>query len=829
MHSLMMDSLTPILAQNIFVSIWSTLWPYFAMLGGFSVIVFVHELGHFAVAKWADVRVEKFAIGFGRELFGFTRGETRYSFNMLPLGGYVKMLGQEDFDDKAKELMFNDDPRSFVNKPVSHRMAIVSAGVIMNILFACFLFMIVFMIGMEAVAPRIARVEPDSPAEKAGLLPGDIIREINGERILEFNEILFAVLLATPHEPIEFVVERNGEILPPIRMTPEYRMPTSKNDIQRQIVGISSGVTPTIIAIGPQIDSTKPDQPHLYDVLVEVGGIEVTQDNVSEVYAMLAYNSSDIIVLRSDKNLPDEEPKRVRVTIPPLFSLYPSNMLDPGTVSVLGLTPLVRIRGSSNGGRGYLGGLEAGDTILSWNDQPYPKGVDIIRSVRNNPERDISYRVQKSDGRIVQDFVRPKSNRKGAGTIQAVAQAINNNDDEEDTPRAFFTEILAGGIADNAGIEVGDVILDIHQNHYPTMIQVERVIQNNRNKEIRITVEKPDGQKFQKRLVPIPSGVINTGMDLLAEDIMVIGHIVEEINGRPSPAAESGIPPGVRLLSVNDTSISRWQELIDVFSNHAGRSVRIAYLDHSGQTKNVSFSIPHSLRTILGVGTEARIVRIDGKDEVKVRVGSMTEVVSIQYHEGIRQKLKKLVNQKKVPVEYRENSLGELKTAYVDITEDMVDPWLGRINYSPNILLAEERILLKGEGALDAVSIGIHKTYYFIFQVYRFLERLIFTRSVSVESVSGPLGIIDMGGQIAKTGLVKFLFFLAIISANLAVINFLPFPIVDGGLMVFLIIEKIKGSPVSLKVQVATQMIGLFFIIGFFIFVTYQDVLRMTG
>ena len=130
---------------------------YFAMIFfGFSMVIFVHELGHFLVAKWAGVRVEKFAIGFGKELIGFTRGETRYSFNVLPLGGYVKMLGQEDFDDKAQELRFKDDPRSFVNKPVGRRMAIVSAGVIMNTLFAGLLFMIVFMIGKEAVATRIA-------------------------------------------------------------------------------------------------------------------------------------------------------------------------------------------------------------------------------------------------------------------------------------------------------------------------------------------------------------------------------------------------------------------------------------------------------------------------------------------------------------------------------------------------------------------------------------------------------------------------------------------------------------------------------------------------
>ena len=98
-----------------------------------------------------------------------------------------------------------------------------------------------------------------------------------------------------------------------------------------------------------------------------------------------------------------------------------------------------------------------------------------------------------------------------------------------------------------------------------------------------------------------------------------------------------------------------------------------------------------------------------------------------------------------------------------------------------------------------------------------------------MESISGPLGIVHIGGRIARMGLVSFMFFMAIISANLAVINFLPLPIVDGGLMMFLIIEKIKGSPVSLRVQVATQVVGLFLIIGLFVFVTYNDALRLWG
>ena len=325
--------------DHLLVAQWSplamlgTVWPYLLMLIGFSLIVCVHELGHFAVAKWVGVRVEKFAVGFGREIFGFTRGETRYSFNILPLGGYVKMLGQEDFDDKSKELQFKDDPRSFINKPIGQRAAIVSAGVIMNVLFACLLFMIVFLVGMEVTGTRIAVIEPDSPAQRAGLLPGDDIKQINGENVLEFNEVRMAVILAPLHEPIEFVVKRDGE-LKFVQVEPEYTIPESTRDIRRQIVGIQPGVTRKIIVVGPEIDQSRPDQPHVGDVIVEIDGVEVTDQNASEVINTLVYVKGDVYVSRKDPKDPDAPAKRVKVDIPPIqFTCQTTERVYPMVIS----------------------------------------------------------------------------------------------------------------------------------------------------------------------------------------------------------------------------------------------------------------------------------------------------------------------------------------------------------------------------------------------------------------------------------------------------------------------------------------------------------------
>jgi len=828
MHSLLMLAQT----SGVFdfaLTIWSTVWPYLLMLLGFSVIVFVHELGHFAVAKWAGVRVETFAIGFGREIAGFTRGETRYSFNILPLGGYVKMLGQEDFDDKSNELRFKDDPRSFINKPVGHRMAIVSAGVIMNTLFAGLLFMVVFLIGMQAVAPRVEFIAPDSPAEKAGLLPGDLIRKINGETIREFSEIRMAILLSARHEPIEFIVERGGEVHSPIYIKPNYQTPETTRDIQRQIIGIQPGVTREIIAVGPEIDTSKPDQPHVGDVLVEVDGVPATDDNASEIFNTLVYSRGDIYVERKDPKHPDAPPQRVRVKIPPILSLYPSDSQDAASVTVLGLTPLPRFGQVDPRGRAHLAGIGVGDTILRWDDVSYPTIATVARAVRDHAEWDIPFRVRKPDGRIVDGFVRPKRHKRGAATVGATCKPVETSSRESDGPNAQFVSVRPGGAASSAGIEPGDLVLKCNQIGNPTSAAVNREIGGANGLPVDLTLRKRDGRIVETVVHPVAPGAIDASFTLVADDLLQTSEIVATINGQPSSAAQAGIPTGAKITAINDVPVARWRDLIAVFQKSAGTTVQLAYVDSAKEKHVVPFHVPHCLHTLLGVGPEARIVRIDGRETVTTMTPRGTETLSVRYHEGTRAILRELIGNTNVTVEYRENPILPLKTKTVDVTADMVDPWVGRIAFSPNINVAEETILLKGENALDAVGIGIHKTYYFILMVYRTMQRMIFSRSVSVEQMSGPLGIIDIGGQIARTGLVQFLFFLAMISANLAVINFLPLPIVDGGLMVFLTIEKIKGSPVSLRVQVATQMIGLFLIIGAFLFVTYQDAVRLWG
>ncbi|HUU23848.1 MAG TPA: site-2 protease family protein, partial [Phycisphaerae bacterium] len=120
------------------------IWPVLGFVAGLGLVIFVHELGHFLVAKAVGIKVERFALGFGPRLLGFVRNETDYCVNLLPLGGYVKMLGQEDFKPLEGE---QADPRAFYNKSVGARLAVISAGVVMNVILAAVLFVIVCLVG----------------------------------------------------------------------------------------------------------------------------------------------------------------------------------------------------------------------------------------------------------------------------------------------------------------------------------------------------------------------------------------------------------------------------------------------------------------------------------------------------------------------------------------------------------------------------------------------------------------------------------------------------------------------------------------------------------
>ncbi len=192
------------------VSNW--ILPFLILL---TILVFVHEMGHYLVARRCGVRVEVFSVGFGPEIFGWNdRHGTRWRFSAIPIGGYVKMFGENlsgsDKDGEATRLSADEFAVSFAAKTLAQRAAIVFAGPFANFLLAIVLLSGMFMAFGQPFTPAdISSVEPGSAAERAGLQPGDVIAVINGTEIERFEDVVRIVQLA-PGRSLAITVLRDG-------------------------------------------------------------------------------------------------------------------------------------------------------------------------------------------------------------------------------------------------------------------------------------------------------------------------------------------------------------------------------------------------------------------------------------------------------------------------------------------------------------------------------------------------------------------------------------------------------------------------------------------
>lgn len=182
------------------------------------ILIFIHELGHFCVAKLAGVKVLKFSLGFGPRLLSRQWGETEYMICAVPLGGYVQMLGEGSGEDgEGSELTAEDAARSFAAKSVAWRAAIVAAGPLMNLILPFLAMPLVFLIGVNLPAyldkpPCLGYVVPETAAEQAGFISGDCLRAINGDPIPSWDAAN-RTLVEHAGSPLQFTVERQGQSL----------------------------------------------------------------------------------------------------------------------------------------------------------------------------------------------------------------------------------------------------------------------------------------------------------------------------------------------------------------------------------------------------------------------------------------------------------------------------------------------------------------------------------------------------------------------------------------------------------------------------------------
>ncbi len=447
---------------------------------GLGFIIFVHELGHFAVAKWCGVKCDKFMIGFDIGGWKISRkwGETVYGIGILPLGGYVKMMGQDDDPRITTEQLQQSqatedsiatkeitgpggekylvDARSYLAKSVPQRMAIISAGVIMNIIFAFIFAVIAFMIGVPSMTCVVGATVAGSPAWENGLRPGDRIAKIGDIENPWFNELREEVTLAQKDQPIDVIVERADGTRIDMKLTPD-------RSGQLPAIGITNSSTLTLAEKKQFVENSPAaevgDKLTPGATIVAVNGTPV--DSYAEWKAMLVEKISEPLTLTLASA--GENSSQTEVTLPP------NRRESIGLAVAAGA-----IVGVEKQSPGDQAGLRVGDLIVAVDGKSL-EAVDE-QPADMNPLDLANYTREKAvEGASVELMIARNGDRDNSETLTVTPRRVTwqeltmSLDDPISVPAlgialplvARVVAVEPGSPADKAGVQVGDSLQSV--------------------------------------------------------------------------------------------------------------------------------------------------------------------------------------------------------------------------------------------------------------------------------------------------------------------------------------------------------------------------------
>ena len=361
--------------------------------GGLGFVIFVHELGHFLVAKACGVKCEKFYLGFdvgGLKLASFKWGETEYGIGALPLGGYVKMLGQDDNPaaaareaQRARQAEFSGDlppeptsdphpawdPRSYPAQSVPKRMAIISAGVIMNVIFAVLMAALAFGLGVEEMTCEISSVRPGGAAWRAGLRTGDEITGIGGRKNPIFSDLRNGVTLGDVEKGVAFTIRR------PSDGTAESVVLHPDTDLGVPTVGVTSPFSVTLPDdISPRLPGAAAEaQPPFAagDTIRAVNGEAV--DSYAKLIAALARTPSEPVSLTVQRSVDTTDAgSDLEIVLPPQPRRTLGIVMNAGAVQAV-----------QAGSPAAAAGFRPGDRLVSFNGQPIEDVLALDAQLRH--------------------------------------------------------------------------------------------------------------------------------------------------------------------------------------------------------------------------------------------------------------------------------------------------------------------------------------------------------------------------------------------------------------------------------------------------------------
>ncbi len=693
-----------------------------SMVAGLGFVIFVHELGHFLVAKACGVKCEKFYVGFDvpikigpiklpASLWKRQWGETEYGIGIIPLGGYVKMLGQDDNpgnaeaeaertriranDDDESETIETDvesaeaksdddfitDPRSFTAKNVPQRMAIISAGVIMNLIFAVIFATIAFSpsLGVEYSPAIVGYLVPGSPAWEANIPLGDRCVMLTGrerdDHIRFQKDLMLHVIIESGKGPVElgFIDPKAEDKVKKYTLMPQ-ELGEGKAPFRRR-VGMGGQTTPLL-------DMKEP-----------------FAENSAASKASIPFKGGDLLTgMIVDGKQHDFELGHQHNRL--LARFYDKE-----------ITYLVERK-------------VTGET------------KDLSQPTTKNLEIKVAPTVVRQVGLVME-----------MGPVQAVQQGSPAY--EKIQPGDFIKTINGEPVDDPLALEAKLLSLA------DTTVTLE-VVRGKKTETIEIESVQPNA--FHRYLTPESPLALET----LGIACKITNTVAKVLPG--SPAQKQGMQAGDKLVSFYFVKAD--EEL------------------SKGKIEE---------RTML-LGDKLNWTSIYGSlqatdDDTKFH---------LTYRRGTKEKTAEMLAVAKPGHFFPTRGLSSTTKSDTQIA----DSW--------------------GE----AFQLGVRETKESVFHVLRFLKML-GTGQISVTNLGGPLTIAHVATSEASHGTSRLLVFLTLLSANLAVVNFLPIPVLDGGHMMFLTYEAVRGKPINEEWANKLSMFGLFFILGLMILVFGLDITRI--
>ncbi|MDO5309538.1 MAG: site-2 protease family protein [Planctomycetia bacterium] len=753
---------------SAWANILSVFWRVLIVLLGVNMLVIVHEFGHFIVARLCGVRCDKFYIWFdayGFKFFSFKRGDTEYGLGWLPLGGYVQMFGQVDNpsgiqaeierakanynetlekdvseEDKAKsreevERLENQlyAPDSYLSKNVFQRMAIISAGVIMNIIFAIICATLAALIGTPETSARIGYVAPGSPAWRAGFHSGDQLVQIDGNVDPIFSSILVSCM---DGKELDIKALRFGQSEPvELHVTPKVE---------------KGGLTPMIgVGPSPSLELALLDDHMPYDLSFDAEEYDRIVSNLSALKGgerLKSMNGHAVETIGDYLQLSHyfiDEPIEY-VFAPTLEKSAGEREVDPNGAAITVTIPATRA--PDIGVRLTMG--------------------EIVSILPNSPAAKAGLRARElnEEGNVVH--------------FGDILVDIDNEPIQD--PRLLPYQLFFA-----SGKRLSDAPLSDQSN-----------LANAGSHVVAVTVVRED-----ERLdfsIPLSSNQSYTGFSsshgVMACNALGIAYEVRPIvSGVDNTVSFEGSPLGGKITSIKATipcpkhDVPKyWRE---VFKSLTGKKV-------NGQEANSPVEIE---LTVGGKGaTES--------EEAQAVLKWFSDVLPY-LPDG-------------TPVTLTVSSLnGETVTASTRVKREA-----GAYLADRGLYFNVDCVYRRSTNLSEALSFGWSKTLESASQVFIFLKNV--GKNVSAKALGGPGMIVGTAYQAAGRKDGVFLLFLCLISANLAVVNFLPIPVLDGGHMVFLLYEAITRRKPNEKVQIGLSYIGFVLILALMFWVIFLDIVR---